>query len=303
MNDYQVVEVAMMEESVSLFDNNPDLEKANPVLKGHIDLVRPNLIEIEKNKMIQEFVNTGYTETKKDAKLILANLDVNITSSICSFADDSGKKELYNEFKTPISKVEIMKDADIVSYSNTIFMTSTKYKTELKPYNVTDEEIANLKILTEEYSKILLVPGQERDQRNIATSNIKELIPETLQIFTRKIDRDMIHYKDTEPEIYKKYEKAREIDDSQTTAMSIRGKVTGGEAELEVLDYVQVTVKTNNSEFVTNTSSKGNYQFKGIPDGKCRVIFKKNYYDTLVINSEVHGDKATTIDAKMTKSN
>jgi hypothetical protein len=94
-----------------------------------------------------------------------------------------------------------------------------------------------------------------------------------------------------------------EIDDSQTTALSIKGKVTASEAELEVLDYVKVTVKTKDSEYVTNTSAKGNYQFKGLPEGKCKVIFKKNYYQTLVVDSEVHSDKATTIDAKMTKSN
>jgi hypothetical protein len=111
----------------------------------------------------------------------------------------------------------------------------------------------------------------------------------------------MMFYEDTDEALYSEYLKRREIHDADTTAMSIRGKVTGGEAELEVLDYVQVTVKTSKSEFVTNTSSKGNYQFKGLPEGKCKVVFKKNYYQTVVVDSEVHHGKVTRVDLVMTK--
>jgi len=306
MTDYQVVEVTMMQETVDFFDRNPELEKANTILKTHIDLVRQKLKDIEKNKIIQELINTGYTENKKEAKINLANLDVNITSSICSFADDSSKNELYNEFKAPISKVKAMKDADIVTYSNTVHITATKYNKELKPYNVTAKEIENLKNTTQEYSKILLIPAQERDNKSIATSNIKELIPEALQIFTRKIDRDMMHYKDAEPAIYKEYEKKREIDDNQTTALSIRGQITGGEAEIEVLEYVYITAKfkagTDWKEMSATSTKKGNYQFKNIPDGKCTITFEKNYYQTVVVESEVHHQKATQLNIKMKKT-
>ena len=43
MNDYQVVEVKMMQESVSFFDLNPDLEKTNSIVKAHVGLIRTNL--------------------------------------------------------------------------------------------------------------------------------------------------------------------------------------------------------------------------------------------------------------------
>ena len=305
MNDYQVVEVKMIQESVNFFDLNPDLEKTNTILKGHVGLVRINLKEIERNKIIQEFVNTGYTENKKDAKMALANLCVNITSSICSFADDTGKKELYNEFKTPISRVNKMSDANIITYSNTAYKSAKKYKTELKPYNVTAEEITNLKNLSEEYSKILLIPGKERDDRAVATSNIKKLIPETLKIFTRKIDRDMMHYKDTEPDIYKGYEKAREIDDSQTTAISIKGTVVDADGN-EPLPHVKCTAKfkagSELAEYHTKTTAKANYQFKGIPDGKCKLIFELEYYDKLVVDTAVYGGEFTRVDVELVKT-
>ena len=193
MNDYQKVEVKMMQEVVAFFDQNPELEKENTVLKDHVDLIRQILKDIKENEIKQNFVNTGYTENKKKIKVDLANLDVNITSSICSYASDSGKNELYNQFKVPISKVKAMSDADIVNYSNTTIVEAEKYKKELEPYNVTADELVELSNITKAYSKILLVPAQVRKEKTIATANIKKLIPQALQILKRSMDRDMEH--------------------------------------------------------------------------------------------------------------
>ena len=50
------------------------------------------------------------------------------------------------------------------------------------------------------------------------------------------------------------------------------------------------------------TTKKGNYQFKGLPEGKCTVTFEKNYYDTVTVDSEVHTGKFTRLNIKMKKS-
>ncbi len=144
MTDYQKAELKMLQGVVSFFNQNPEFEKNNKILKKHLDLVREKITEIKENELKQGFNNTGYTENKKKAKYELADLDINITASICSFATDTGKNELYQEFKTPISKVKIMSDIDIVNYSNTIVAESQKYKDELEPYNVTADELVNL---------------------------------------------------------------------------------------------------------------------------------------------------------------
>ncbi len=303
MTDYQEAEVKMMQEIVKFFDDNPELEKNNAILKKHVNLIRQKLKDIKKYKIKQEFDNTGYTENKQIAKENLANLIVNITASICSYANDSGKNELYNEFKTPISKVKIMSDARIVGYSDTTIVAVRKYKTELKPYNVSAEDLANLTNLSEEYSQILLVPAHVKKEKEVATTNIKKLIPESLKILDRSIDQDMVHYKDIEPDLYSEYQNMRKIDDSKTTALSIKGIVTGGDAEVEVLQYVKVTAQpeTGKAKKAT-TTAKGNYQFKGLPEGKCKLTFTLEYYDTLVVDSVVHSDKFTRLDVVMKKT-
>ncbi len=306
MKDYQKAEVKMMQAVVDFFDNNPELEEKNPILKTHVNPLREKLKEIAENEKKQNYVNTGYTKNKKLAKEELAHLDVNITSSICSFANDTGKNELYDEFNVSISKVKIMSDADIVSYSNTIVEQATEYAKELKPYNVTADELVNLTAQCKAYSKILLIPAEERKIKSVAVANIKKLIPEGLKILSRSVDFDMVHYKDTQPDLYHTYENMREIDDSATHALSIIGTVIGHETDIEVLSHVRVGVKfragTALKEMKTVTSAKGNYQFKGIPDGKCKLTFELEYYDTVVKEIAVYSDKATKLDVEMTKT-
>ena len=241
MNDYQIVEVKMMQEIVDFFDQNSDLEKNNPKLKEHVDQLRKILKNIAENAKDQSFDNTGYTENKKKVKSNLATLIVNITSSICSFATDSGKNELYNQFKIPISKVNAKGDAKIVTYSNTIIQEAGKYSKELKPYNVTAEELTELSNLTKEYSAILLIPAQKRNDIAIATANIKKLIPQGLKILKRSIDRDMNHYKDINVKAYDKYHRLRNIDDSQTDHKAFYGYITSKKTG-KPLQYAAVTV-------------------------------------------------------------
>ena len=312
MKDYQEAEIKMMQEIVSFFDENPEFEKNNAILKTHVDKLRGILKEIGVYAIKQNYDNTGYTENKKKAKDELAHSDLNITASICSYATDSGKNELYNEFKTPISKVLSMSDAGIVNYTNTILLKADEYKKDLEPYNVTADELVNLTKQKEAYSALLLIPAEERKEKTVATHKIKALITEGLQMLKRSVDHDMVHYKDTEPDLYEKYEALREIDDSKTMHMSLIGHVEDADSDCDgtedgcALEFVKVTVKfkagSELADSVKSTSKKGNYQFDKLPDGKCTVTFEKNYYDTLVINSEIHDNHLTRLDAKLKKS-
>ncbi len=309
MKDYQEAVVKMMQEVVNFFDENPQFEKDNSVLKMHVDKLRDILKKIAEYKIKQEFDNTGYTKNKNLAKQELANNLVNITSSICSFANDTGKNELYEEFNVPISKVGRKSDSDIVSYANTVLAESDKYKKELEPYQVTADELVNLTKETKAYSDILLIPAQEKKERAVSTDKIKKLITEGLQVMKRSIDFDMVHYKDSDADLYETYENLRDIDDSKTTALSIHGTVHDADDDCDgdcELEYVKVTVKFKAGhawkDNVKMTSKKGNYQFDKLPEGMCTVTFEKNYYDTLVVNSEVHHNKATKLDVKLKKS-
>jgi hypothetical protein len=301
MKDYQNSVLKMIDEIIKFVNNNPELLK-DPIVKAHFDNLILLYNKLLSNKLIQEADNKGAFRRKKEEKNELAIENFRLTGSVRSFATDTNNDLLYKEINTSKAAMIRLSDENLLSYTQVIINKMTEYKVKLKPYGITNEDIVELTAMHKQFRELLLLPAQLRKGVKVATANIKTIITEILTLLRESIDNDMLQYQDTDPELYKNYQILREIDDSQTTALSIKGKVTGGEAELEVLDYVQVTVKINNTEYVTNTTSKGNYQFKGLPEGKCKVIFKKNYYDTLVINSEVHQGKATKLDVVMTKT-
>ena len=66
----------------------------------------------------------------------------------------------------------------------------------------------------------------------------------------------------------------------------VTDKITG-----KPLQFVKVTVVFEDDEtleFTKITTKTGRFQFKNLPEGKCKVIFVKNYYETLTVNSEIN---------------
>jgi hypothetical protein len=261
--------------------------------------------------LLQEADIKGAFKRKKEEKNELAIENFRLTGSVRSFATDTNNDLLYKEINTSKAAMIRLSDENLLSYTQVIINKMTEYKTNLKPYSITDKDIVELTAMHKQFRELLLLPAQLRKGVKVATANIKEIITEILTLLRESIDNDMLQYQDTMPELYKKYAVLREIDDSKTTALSIIGTVHDADSDCdgvedECLQHVRATVKFKAGhawkEMHATTSAKGNYQFKGLPEGKCKVIFKKNYYDTLVINSEVHQGKATKLDVVMTKT-
>ncbi len=187
----------------------------------------------------------------------------------------------------------------------------TEYKDELKPYVISAEDLVNLTALHSEFHKLLLLPAELLKDIKTATANIKKIITKILTLLRESIDNDILQYQDDKPEIYEKYMVLREIDDSQTTALSFKGKILEDDDDCDgteecPLQYVKVTAKFRAGhgykEVLAVSTKLGNYQFKGIPEGKCTLIFTLEYYNTVVVESVVRADKFTRVDVKMKKS-
>ena len=308
MNDYQNAVLKMMDETIHFFDNNPDVLK-NPVIKKHVDQLKLSYKDLLSNKLLQETDIKGSFKRKKEAKDELAIENFRLTGSIRSFATDNNNDFLYKEIDTSTSVMKHLPDEDLLSYTQLIINNITKYQSELKPYGITAEDLVNLTALHSEFHKLLLLPAEKRKEVKVATANIKTIISNILILLKESIDNDMLQYQDDKPELYKKYEVLREIDDSQTTALSIMGTVTDADDDCDgdcPLAHVKVLAKFKPGkawkEMDCVSSEKGNYQFKDIPDGKCSLTFTLEFYDTVTKEIAVYSDKATKLDIEMKKS-
>jgi len=305
MTDKQDAVVDMYQEVDSFFVQNPALTKDDVILKNHHNQLTAMLEDIAKYNQAQEFDSKGYAKDKKAAKEKLSELIFELSSGFCSFAVDTKNNVISEEFDTSLSIVKRMKDAEFVNYANRLATELGKYIKDLSPYHITADDVTNLTNKTAKYTEILHIPDEVTKNKAVATQKIKELIKEAHDLLDNSIDRDMVHYKKTDTELYSEYLKRREIHDAPTTALSIKGTVVDA-ATKEPLQHVKVTAKFKAgkewAEKVKSSTHIGNFQFKFIPDGKCKLIFELEYYDKLVVDTAVHGGEFTRVDVEMEKT-
>ena len=308
MTDKQDVIVKMYQEVIRFFDENSKLTAENAILKKHTNQFTDIVADIVKFNKSQEYDSTGFAEQKKEAKLNLANTIFNLTSSFCSFAIDTNNKPILNKYDLTLSIVKRLKDAEFVNYANNLLTDLTQYVKELQAYHITDKDIKDLKLQIANYSQLLLVPAKIRKQKSVATDKIKELIKEASNLLDNSIDRDMVHYKDTQEIIYLEYLKDRQIDDSQTAHLALTGIVVDATTN-EPLQDVKVRFRGGSEEIdpikrkvpKKRTTAKGNYQFKTLPLGKCEIEFTLPYYQTQTVKSAIFANRKTILDIKLVK--
>jgi len=309
MTDRQDAVVDMYQEVDRFFLSEDEKVSKDKILKKHTDQFHIIVLDIAKFMQAQEFDSKGYAVQKKKAKEDLSNLIFNLTSGFCSFAIDTDNQPVLKEFELSLSVVNRLNDAEFVNYANRLITSLGEYSKDLEPYHITAEDLVNLTKDTQAYSDLLHVPDEVIKNKAIATSKIKELITNGHNLLDDSIDRDMNYYKDKDEPFYLEYEKRREIHDANTHALSLIGTVEDADSDCDgdcELQHVRATVKFKAGkawkEMHATTSEKGNYQFKGIPDGKCTVTFELEYYDIVVKEIAVYSDKATKLDVKMTKT-
>ncbi len=155
------------------------------------------------------------------------------------------------------------------------------------------------------FIEYLTKPQEIIAERKTATGHLKELFKQLNEQLSKYLDNHMMQYKTKHPQFYSDYKNAREIIDSPTISISMMGTVTDQETR-QPLQYVAVTAKftigNKTSEYTKTTTQKGNYQFRGLPEGLCTVTFQKNYYNTLSIESETHNNSLTRLNAAIAKS-
>ena len=188
---------------------------------------------------------------------------------------------------------------------NTTIDYATKHKKDLKDYGINDKMISDYQASADGYTEFLSKPQEIQAEKKTATAELKQLFKDLDEQLTEYLDNHMMQFVEKEPQFYSDYENARIIYDDPTTSKSLMGTVTDAHEPAHVLQYVRVTVKfkagAELADKVKMTSAKGNFQFKGLPEGKCTVVFEKNYYETLTVESEIHKNAMTRLNVQMKK--
>jgi hypothetical protein len=193
------------------------------LLKKHQNKIN----EIEKfATQLKEFEETLNAIPVKDQTYQQANLtaDKNKIEDqlienflICSaalnvYADFNDEDKLKQETELTESKLEKMRDTELIVKSEDIINKTDKYIDELADYGFDDQALAQLQTLTSEFKDLTNDNETLRAKKVTARKELTELFSEAGKQL-RKLDKFVTITRTKIPELYKEYQQTRSIKD------------------------------------------------------------------------------------------
>ena len=282
-----------------------DIWSENKAISAVVGKIEKSLTEIEDVNTKQKITSAGATKKKTKIRKELDNLSNVFLGSFRSYARLIDDVQLFEKFDITISEIRKVKDTEVIGESKAIIAFATKHLKDLKDFGTTKEMIDKYKSIAADFKDVLALPQTIIAERKTLTQKLKDLFKQLDEMLNEDLDNYMIQFITKNPDFYSDYENARIIYDDVTISKSLQGTVTGGEAEIEVIEYVTVRVKfkagAELADSVKRTTKKGNYQFKKLPEGICTVTFSKNKYVTQTIETEIHKNEMTRLNVQLKK--
>lgn len=277
---------------------------SNPILSQEIVKTEALFAEISETLQKQGVTSMGITKTKRGYRQAVDTDSHIFLGSIRSFAKSTDNVELYYNSKLSLWKIKRLKDSGIMSLSSTIKSILKKNLKQLEDYGVSQEAIDGYESKIANYIRYRAKPRTHIAERKTATASLKQLFVRLSAQFYEQIDNNMLQYLLKEPEFYNNYRNTRNIYDKPTRSNALMGKLVD-EQTGKPLQYVKVSVsfapESGEKDKYRTTTAKGNFLFKRLPTGVCKVSFDKSYYQSKVIDSQIQPNAMTRINQQLQK--
>jgi len=166
---------------------------------------------IGKSEEAQTFM--GVSEHKKKEKKTIATKVSSLSGVIQAYAHGINNDDLVKSVKVSRTAIEETKDQDVDALVSSILKIAQNILTELADYGVTENMINEIGTSLEEFNALIGKPRSIRNSKFVTLETIELLFEECNKLLKNKIDKVMLMFRDTKPEFYSSYERARTIVD------------------------------------------------------------------------------------------
>ena len=302
MTGVQEAYFSMANKTNGEMQKNISIWQANKIITATIAFIVGLFKKIEENLAIQNKTSIGFTKKKKEFR---DKLD--ITSDVFmgifrSYAKTVGDTVLYENSNLTMTEIKAILDNKIMTTVNTVKDYAAKHLKDLEDYGMTQKMIDDYGKEADGFIEYFTTPQELVAEKKQATTELKKLFKQLDEQLTEHLDNHMMQYKTKNPKFYEIYENARIIFDDPTITRSMMGKVLGEETNLPIENVLVTVICENGKTYTYKTTEKGNFQFKKLPEGKCKVTFEYPYYDTLTVNSAIFDNAMTRLNVAIRKT-
>lgn len=201
----------MLSALMNFFEQKQTLWQQNTPLAEAIQQTKTLMSEIEHLDETLSKNKTGMAIKKKSNKKSLIAVLFEMISTLSAYAAQTGDETLKEHISYPLSRLQTMRDAALVSVASAILAILTEKSMLLVNYGISDPGRNSLSNAILNYKNSLAEMRTNTTTRKRSNEKIKELLGSAMKITREQTDKLMVQYKNSNLDFYKTYLSTRKI--------------------------------------------------------------------------------------------
>lgn len=284
--------------ALSYLKENETITKDVAAFTATYEMAKTKLDAIAANENLRQQKSRGASLQKEQLKENLANQALAVAAIIGSYATDQQDANLRESVNFNASDLQYASGPVLASRSANIVKLARESAGALKGYGITDELLASLAKLAEQFASDIQAPRNDKTERKNAGDEIRELIKELDSIFINKLDAMMLLYRFTHRSFYNGYLIKRDIQLPGHRKTRLEG-LTLEKGTGEALENVELSI--DETDLTIQTGADGSFDLKVPLLVGAVARFKKAGYKTVEKAFTLQRGQATRLEVEMEK--
>ena len=206
----------MLKAVLSLLNQNQSIWQEVAPLSNTIQTLSSKVAEIEDIRQITSVSQTGMITAKQNLQSGLIEQTFALASILTAYAAQTNDPVLQAKVDFPISELRSLRDSELAPTCRNVLNLGLAREAALGPYGVTANQLNNLTAAITTYEQQLPTHRVSVAERKAANEKLKDVMAETMVLVTEQLDRLVIAFKATRPDVYAAYLNARKVVDYWT---------------------------------------------------------------------------------------
>ena len=194
-------------------NNNAAIIATVPAFSTAISDLGNVIVKVENLQSLHTTDNKGVTQDSNHIGEQMIETLLTVSGALHALGVDQGNNTLVEKVNYTRSSFSNFPQSRRVAEGVTVLSEANKVVAELVPAYLSDGIISQLETLLNEYRNAYTRPREVRVSKATVTTSLRDAIREGSGILTNRADRLAFQFKDTYPDFYQAYLKARIIED------------------------------------------------------------------------------------------
>ncbi|NJM15175.1 MAG: hypothetical protein HC896_07195 [Bacteroidales bacterium] len=189
--------------------NTPVWSRVNRLVACKNDL--DELIGRMEEKDEETLKGLSLSKNKQSLKKSIALKTSILSGQLQAYAEEQNLTDLLAKAKMSRTQLEATKDADLSPTVKSVANLATRYLNELADYGTSEGLITETLTSLEDFKALIGQPRNIINNKYVSINALAGLIDECTNVLTKRMDKMMLQFVETDPEFYQGYERSRVI--------------------------------------------------------------------------------------------